>query len=184
MISKLEFCGIYGPTQDWIRAFLTSRTQIVMIDGCHSSEDTVDSGVPQGTILGPLLFLIHISDMPIDTGTAVRLFADDCFIYRSINSEVDQLQLQKDPDAAGDFRCHGESDGARGWRDSCGLDKIIQFVELSPSQHSRLSASATSGPALKLLGALGDLNRYACGLSQSVGCEISKPSRESGGSNG
>ena len=101
LISKLEFCGISGPIWDWIRAFLTSRTQRVMIDGCHSREDAVDSGVPQGTVLGPLLFLIYISDLPsfVDPGTAVRLFTDDCLIYRSINSEADRLQLQKDLDA-------------------------------------------------------------------------------------
>ena len=101
LISKLEFCGISGPIRDWIRAFLSPRTQRVLIDGCDSREDAVDSGVPQGTVLGPLLFLIDISDLPsvVDPGTAVRLVADDGLIYRSINSKADQPQLQKDLDA-------------------------------------------------------------------------------------
>ena len=72
-----------------------------MIEGVRSREDTVDSGVPQGTVMGPLLFLIHISDLPIvlDPNTAVRLFADDCLVYRSIDGIEDQLGLQRDLDA-------------------------------------------------------------------------------------
>ena len=66
-----------------------------MIDGCHSRKDAVDSGVPQGTVLGPLLFLIYISVLAsiVDPGIAIRLLADDCLIYHSINSEAEQLQL-------------------------------------------------------------------------------------------
>ena len=107
VVSKLEFCGILWPIWDWIKAFLTSRTQRVLISGCHSREDAVDSGMPQGTVLGPLLFPIYISDLPsiVDPGTAVRLFADDCLIYHSINSEADQLQLQKDLDALSIWGC-------------------------------------------------------------------------------
>ena len=99
--SKLEFCGITGRARNWIDAFLTSRTQSVMIEGHRSREDYVESGVPQGTVLGPLLFLIFVSDLPsvVHPHTALRLFADDCVIYRSISSLVDQLQLQSDLNA-------------------------------------------------------------------------------------
>ena len=98
LLQKLELYGLHGDLHNWIRSFLTSRSQSVMIDGCHSQEDRVLSGVPQGTVLGPLLFLCHINDLPsvVDPNTAVRLFADDCLLYRSITSPSDQFQLQRD----------------------------------------------------------------------------------------
>ena len=53
------------------------------------------SGVPQGTVLGPLLFLLHISDLPSVASSKVRLFAYDCLIYRNIKNKEDQIVLQK-----------------------------------------------------------------------------------------
>ena len=68
----------------------------VVVDGEKSSKLTVDSGVPQGTVLGPLLFLCHINDLPLSVNSTVRLFADDCLLYRKINSQQDQIALQND----------------------------------------------------------------------------------------
>ena len=62
-----------------------------------SSEDEhVTSGVPQGTVLGPDLFLIHIKDLPSVVNSQVRLFADDCLLYRPIKNIEDQIRLQED----------------------------------------------------------------------------------------
>ena len=70
--------------------------QTVVVDGKQSSLIDVVSGVPQGTVLGPLLFLLHINDLPSLVSSKVRLFADDCLIYRNINNKEDQIALQKD----------------------------------------------------------------------------------------
>ena len=101
LLRKLEHCGINGLISIWIKNFLCYRKQSVMIEGVKSREDTIDSGVPQGTVLGPLLFLIYISDLPsvLHPQTAVRLFADNCLIYRSVQSIDDQVLLQRDLDS-------------------------------------------------------------------------------------
>lgn len=101
LLGKLEQSGIEGETLNWIRSFLTGRKQTVVVDGEHSEEADVLSGVPQGTVLGPLLFLLHINDLPsvIDPQTIIRLFADDCLLYRVIETTEDEQQLQKDLDA-------------------------------------------------------------------------------------
>ena len=100
-MSKLRLYGVQGEVAAWILAFLSGRTQRVVVDGSMSDSADVISGVPQGTVLGPLLFLLFIYDLPqvVDPGTQVRLFADDCLIYRTIKNIQDQIQLQKDFDA-------------------------------------------------------------------------------------
>ena len=69
----------------------------VVIEGESSEKVTVDSGVSQGTVLGPILFLCHINDLPQAVQSQVRLFADDCLIYRPIKSQTDHITLQNDP---------------------------------------------------------------------------------------
>ena len=78
----IEMHGIHGETHKWISNFLVGRNQSVVVDGSRSEERQVKSGVPQGTVLGPLLFLLHINDITatIDPQTKCRLFADDCLL--------------------------------------------------------------------------------------------------------
>ena len=102
LLNKLRTYGIGGDVENWIQAFLNERTQQVVVDGCKWGSAVVMSGVPQGTVMGPLLFLLYIKDLPsvVDPGTTVRLFADNCLINRQIRSIEDRhIQLQKDLDA-------------------------------------------------------------------------------------
>ena len=98
LLSKLEQYGIKGKALAWIKEFLLERKQAVTIEGHKSSFQEVISGVPQGTVLGPLMFLIYINDIAnnISPGTHIRLFADDCVLYRVIQSLQDTGILQKD----------------------------------------------------------------------------------------
>ena len=75
--------------------FLTQRKMKVVIDGDESEEATVDSGVPQGTVLGSLLFLYHINDLPDSVSSSVKLLADDCLLYGNIRTQ-DHTILQED----------------------------------------------------------------------------------------
>ena len=96
LLCKLKSYGITGSIHDWLRTFLTKRHMQVVIEGESSEKVTVDSGVPQGTVLGPILFLCHINDLPQAVQSQVRLFADDCLIYRPIKSQTDHITLQND----------------------------------------------------------------------------------------
>ena len=80
----LDHYGIAGPTHDWISNFLMHKQQRVVVGGDHSDWVRVQSGVPQGTVLGPLLFLLYINDLPDNITSTVILFVDDCVIYRRL----------------------------------------------------------------------------------------------------
>ena len=94
--SKLACYGITGHTGQWIKSFLRSRTHQVVVNGSMSRECGVSSGVPQGTVLGPLLFLIFINDIEDGLRSQIRLFADDSILYREIVTEEDSHILQRD----------------------------------------------------------------------------------------
>ena len=83
----------------WIESFLTNRTQKVKINGSSSESHPVTSGIPQGSVLGPILFVIYINDMPLEVKNQIYLFADDTKIYTRVKSSSDQTNLQKDLDS-------------------------------------------------------------------------------------
>ena len=74
-------------------SFLTERSQQVVNDGAVSTKQKVISGVPQGTVLGPLLFLLYINDLQTNLQCKTRLFADDCLLYTTIINPVSDGQL-------------------------------------------------------------------------------------------
>ena len=103
LIKKLEFYNLDKHAIGWIVSFLSGRSQSVVVDGHSSDESQVLSGVPQGTVMGPLLFLLFINDISADVSSSIRLFADDCLIYRDIRSSHDAELLQQDLDKVVDW---------------------------------------------------------------------------------
>jgi len=99
LFNKLQFYGIKGPLLAWIKTFLSDRSQQVVLDNKRSDSCNVLSGVPQGTVLAPLLFLVYINDLPLHVSCKVRLYADDVILYSNINSVEDCHQLQRDLDS-------------------------------------------------------------------------------------
>ena len=103
LLHKLEYYGIRGSTHKWINSWLSGRTQQVVLDGQASDPVPVLSGVPQGSVLGPVLFLLFINDLPDNIRSSVCLFADDCVLYRNIHSLQDCLTLQEDLTSLGQW---------------------------------------------------------------------------------
>ena len=97
LIFKLSQFGITGPLLDWFSDYLSGRKQRVVVDGLSSSYLDVTSGVPQGSIVGPLLFLIYVNDLPdAAKHSKVPMFADDSKCYKIINNPHDSNLLQSD----------------------------------------------------------------------------------------
>jgi hypothetical protein len=101
--SKLNSYGISGNTLCWIEAFLCRRKQCVVVNGTKSGWSDVKSGVPQGTVLGPVLISLHINDILHDIESNMRLFADDCVCYRVIDTIEDCEKLQTDINKLGEW---------------------------------------------------------------------------------
>ena len=82
---------------EWIGSYLTGRSQKVVINGVSSGSTTVISGVSQGSVLGPLLFLIYINDICcLNISSQMVLYADDLVLYKVIQNETDFMELQSD----------------------------------------------------------------------------------------
>ncbi|MEW8547660.1 MAG: reverse transcriptase family protein [Candidatus Thiodiazotropha sp.] len=98
LLHKLQHYGVTGKNNKWIESWLCHRQQRVVLDGSASTDSPVLSGVPQGTVLGPLLFLLYVNDIGANVSfqTTIKLFADDCLLYRTIESAADEIQLQQD----------------------------------------------------------------------------------------
>ena len=93
LLHKLDHCGVRGDTINWICSLLTQR---VVVNGKESEVVKVKSGVPQGTVLGPLMFLIYINDIGAEIKSSIKVFADDCLLYKRIKSPNDANAHQQD----------------------------------------------------------------------------------------
>ena len=92
LIYKMSKYGITNQVLEWVEAFLSQRSQRVVIRGTASESFAVTSGVPQGSVLGPVLFLIYINDLPLEIISPLSLFADDSKIFTKIISEKNRKE--------------------------------------------------------------------------------------------
>ena len=107
LISKLSAAGVQGNVLQWIEAWLSGRKQRTVLNGKCSEWTDVLSGVPQGSVLGQLLFIVFINDIDgvIDMYSIISKFADDTKLFRIVNSEADRSALQADIDELFKWSC-------------------------------------------------------------------------------
>ena len=98
LIKKLKALGIRGDNLGWIEAFPTNRKQKVIVEGETSTWSEVRSGVPQVSVLGPILFVVFINDILKSLSSVCKMFADDTKVYREVNCTEDYESLQLDLD--------------------------------------------------------------------------------------
>ena len=89
LLSKLNHAGIKGNLFNWFSSYLSNRQQRVVLPGTSSDLTTISAGVPQGSILGPLLFLVFINDIVTNINSNINLFADDTSLYMVVNSPTE-----------------------------------------------------------------------------------------------
>ena len=94
LLAKMDAIGRGGKLLKWIENFLNSRYQRVVLNGTFLGWNKVTSGVPQGSVLGPVLFLIYINDLPDKINIPIRMFADDTKMYNCIKNKEDKQKLQ------------------------------------------------------------------------------------------
>lgn len=130
LFSKLSNLNIDPPALVWIQALLTNRKQYVTVNNTSSSFASVSSGIPQGSVIGPLLFLIFINDLPSNLSSRIRLFADDCIVYRTIRCDSDFYALQSDLDTISEWCAR--------WQLPLNSDKckVLSFTRVTPLEHS------------------------------------------------
>ena len=96
LINKLEAYGIQGKVDRWVEAFLSARAQRLVLNGLKSEWASVLSDVTQGSVLGPLLFILYVNDIPDLVHCNIKMFADDTKILTPVRIQEDQEHLQCD----------------------------------------------------------------------------------------
>ena len=104
IIFKLETYGVKGKLLNLIKNYLHARYQRVVLNGQTSTWELVKSGVPQGSVLGPLMFLIYINDLPDNIQSTCKIFADDTSLFSHVfNKDISQDELNNDLQKVSDW---------------------------------------------------------------------------------
>ena len=127
LMNKLKAYGIQGNVYTWIQNFLSNRKQRVSVRGTYSDWTNVLSGVPQGSVLGPTLFIIYVNDLPGNILSSLGLFADDTKIYHPIFLPADIDMLQQDLNSLVEW---------------CGT--WLSFLNFSKCKHMSIGPKSTS----------------------------------------
>ena len=133
LIHKLSYYSLHTLCLNWIKAFLSGRTQRINIKSTTSLLTVCISGVPQGSVLSSILFLLYMNDPPqVIKNSKICLFADDVKLYTSINSLQDKQNLQNDINALVDW--------CRSWNLKLNLKKF-SALNMSPLTHNWINCS-------------------------------------------
>ena len=150
LMQKVEAHGIRGKVYQWTQDFLSKRTQEVAVNGVTSKEAAVTSGIPQGSVLGPLLFIMYINDLPNHVHNEVRIFADDTKLFKEVQ-RVDRCSLQEDLDRLTDW--------SRDW-----------LLKFHPEKccHMRIGSSTTDSTySMKEVDNNGDTKRHSLAQTEA-----------------
>ena len=148
LLQKIHSYGIKGKLYDWIKAFLANRRQRTVVNGRYSTWSNVKSGVPQGSVLGPVLFLIYINDIvEVIRNGNIRLYADDCKLFFTCDSNAGHLALQADLDSIMQWVSRNQLEMA------CHKCEVLHLGKNNPRQNYHIGeVNLKSAEKIKILG--------------------------------
>ena len=147
---KANFLATESVARHWNGYRFLCFRQRVVVNGVKSDWAPVLPGVPQGTVLGPLLFSFYINDITSDIESEIRLFADDCICYREIKDEEDTVKLQRDIDQLG---CRTRKWGMRFQPVKCNMMQLTRkWIQKIPASYTLEGTDLENVESIKYLG--------------------------------
>merc|ERR1712240_722354 len=142
LLYKMSKYGITNQTLNWIRAFLHQRSQRVVIRGSTSESFEVTSGVPQGSVLGPILFLIFINDLPLEIISPLSLFADDSKVFSRIVADKNKKKGQAEN---GNVLLQKDLHSISSWAKKCKMEFNVDKCKIMHLGNQNIKHTYTMG---------------------------------------